>query len=62
MARWEDGRGNEARLKPGPTGASGVAAAEVEFERYEMREGAVHHFELQRRDFFKALGGGIAIL
>ncbi len=62
MARWENGREKEARLKPGPTGVSGVAATEVEFERYEMREGAVHHFELQRRDFFKALGGGIAIL
>ncbi len=62
MARWENGREKEARLKPGPTGTSGLAAVDVEFERYEMREGAVHHFELQRRDFFKALGGGIAIL
>ena len=47
----------------GPTGLIQTSpSAEVEFERYEMRERAVHHFELQRRDFFKAMGGGIAIL
>ena len=62
MARWERDREKETWPKPGPTRDSNVAEAEVKFERYEMREGAVHHFELQRRDFFKALGGGIAIL
>ncbi|HEY2459411.1 MAG TPA: molybdopterin cofactor-binding domain-containing protein [Candidatus Acidoferrum sp.] len=30
-------------------------------ERYELRAGPVHHFELARRDFFKLLGAGIAI-
>jgi nicotinate dehydrogenase subunit B len=33
----------------------------VEPERYEFRAPAVHHFELQRRDFFKFLGAGILI-
>jgi nicotinate dehydrogenase subunit B len=30
-------------------------------ERYELHSGAIHHFNLQRRDFFKVLGAGIAI-
>jgi CO/xanthine dehydrogenase Mo-binding subunit len=30
-------------------------------ERYELHSGAIHHFNLQRRDFFKLLGAGIAI-
>jgi isoquinoline 1-oxidoreductase len=30
-------------------------------ERYELRSGALHHFNLQRRDFFKIMGTGIAI-
>jgi CO/xanthine dehydrogenase Mo-binding subunit len=33
----------------------------IEPERYEFRAPAIHHFELQRRDFFKLLGAGIAI-
>jgi CO/xanthine dehydrogenase Mo-binding subunit len=44
------------------TKTSVVDSAAAELERYEFGEGAVHHFELQRRDFFKALGGGVAIL
>ena len=44
------------------TKASDRDAVDIEFERYEFSEPAVHHFELQRRDFFKALGGGVAIL
>ncbi len=55
-------REKEVRLKPDPTRDASVSAAEMEFERYELRERSLHHFELQRRDFFKALGGGIAIL
>jgi nicotinate dehydrogenase subunit B len=31
-------------------------------ERYEFSEAPVHHFELERRDFFKVMGGGLAIL
>ena len=30
-------------------------------ERYELRSPAIHQFNLQRRDFFKVLGAGIAI-
>jgi nicotinate dehydrogenase subunit B len=62
MARWEDERAKAAGPKHGATHDIGISAAEPEIERYEFREGLVHHFELQRRDFFKALGGGIAIL
>ena len=34
----------------------------VEPERYEFREASSYHFELQRRDFFKALGAGILVV
>jgi CO/xanthine dehydrogenase Mo-binding subunit len=30
-------------------------------ERYELRSSALHQFNLQRRDFFKVMGAGIAI-
>jgi CO/xanthine dehydrogenase Mo-binding subunit len=33
----------------------------VEPERYELRERSLHHFELDRRDFFKLVGGGVAV-
>ena len=33
----------------------------VEPERYELREPPLHHFELDRRDFFKLAGGGVAV-
>jgi CO/xanthine dehydrogenase Mo-binding subunit len=33
----------------------------IEPERYELRSNAMHHFNLQRRDFFKVMGAGIAI-
>src|ERR1700746_1070268 len=33
----------------------------LEPERYELRSSALHHFNLQRRDFFKVMGTGIAI-
>src|SRR5207248_426730 len=39
--------------------ASSLAA--IEPERYELRSPAFHHFNLQRRDFFKVMGAGIAI-
>jgi CO/xanthine dehydrogenase Mo-binding subunit len=31
-------------------------------ERYEFRSGPLHHFALLRRDFFKLVGAGIAVL
>jgi nicotinate dehydrogenase subunit B len=33
----------------------------IEPERYELHSSAIHHFNLQRRDFFKVMGAGIAI-
>jgi CO/xanthine dehydrogenase Mo-binding subunit len=33
----------------------------VEPERYEFRSGSLHHFALDRREFFKLLGAGIAV-
>ena len=33
----------------------------LEPERYEIRSNALHHFSLQRREFFKMMGAGIAI-
>ena len=33
----------------------------IEPERYELRSSAIHQFNLQRRDFFKVMGAGIAI-
>src|SRR5438067_6270377 len=33
-----------------------------EFERYEFREGARHVFELDRREFFKLFGAGLAVV
>src|SRR5205814_8898406 len=33
----------------------------AEPERYELNSPAIHHFNLQRRDFFKVMGAGIAI-
>ncbi len=39
---------------------SGNAAA-IEVERYELRSPALHHFEIERRDFVKIFGAGIAV-
>ena len=33
----------------------------IEPERYELSEPPFHHFELDRRDFFKLVGGGVAV-
>ena len=34
----------------------------LEIERYELFAGPTYHFDLERRDFFKLLGGGIVLL
>src|SRR5260370_5683670 len=34
----------------------------LEPERYELFEGPAHRFALERRDFFKLLGGGLVFL
>jgi nicotinate dehydrogenase subunit B len=33
----------------------------IEVERYELSAGSPYHFELERRDFFKALGAGLFV-
>ncbi len=38
------------------------ASPEIEFERYELREGPAYRFELDRRDFLKAMGGGLLVV
>lgn len=38
-----------------------VRDPEFEFERYELREEPVYRFDLDRREFFKTLGCGIAV-
>jgi isoquinoline 1-oxidoreductase len=35
---------------------------EIELERYELRQPPAYHFELERRDFFKVMGGGLVVL
>ena len=55
-------RGNEDPLltKEGcPEG--GVVPAPLEPERYELNARPTYHFGMPRRDFFKVLGGGIAV-
>src|SRR5262245_19680262 len=42
-----------------------IEKPEIEFERYELDAGPAYHFEMvemERRDFFKTLGGGILII
>ena len=39
----------------------GVVPATLEPERYELNARPTYHFGLPRRDFFKVLGGGIAV-
>ncbi|MGD0126890.1 MAG: molybdopterin cofactor-binding domain-containing protein [Terriglobia bacterium] len=39
----------------------GVVSATLEPERYELNARPVYHFGMPRRDFFKVLGGGIAV-
>ena len=34
----------------------------LEFERYELRSGPAYHFDSDRRDFLKLLGGGLLVL
>jgi nicotinate dehydrogenase subunit B len=46
-------------------GGNKASAAPEKFipepERYELHSTSIHHFNLQRRDFFKVMGAGIAI-
>lgn len=50
-------------IAPGTDSRSGTAPeSAMEPERYEFSAPAVHHFELQRRDFFKFLGAGLLVI
>ena len=44
-----------------PRNLSSSSIDAIEPERYELRSTAIHHFNLQRRDFFKVMGAGIAV-
>jgi isoquinoline 1-oxidoreductase len=39
-----------------------AAHAPLEPERYELTEGSRYHFAVERRDFFKFMGSGVAVL
>src|SRR5262245_25683498 len=45
-----------------PTGNEETEVSQIEFERYELREPARYRFDLERRDFFKVMGGGLVVL
>jgi isoquinoline 1-oxidoreductase len=45
-----------------PLVAGQLGFDEIEFERYELRQPAPYRFELDRRDFFKTMGGGLVVL
>jgi isoquinoline 1-oxidoreductase len=53
-------RTSESRNVLGNKGSAPETSAS-EPERYELRSGAIHRFNLQRRDFCKVMGAGIAI-
>jgi len=54
-------RTSESRNVLGNKGSAAPETSASEPERYELRSGAIHRFNLQRRDFCKVLGAGIAI-
>ncbi|MEO8026928.1 MAG: molybdopterin cofactor-binding domain-containing protein [Bryobacteraceae bacterium] len=47
--------------KPKPL-TSTALENEIEFERYELRGQPVYEFPLDRRDFFRGLGGGLLVI
>lgn len=52
-------------MKPEEVGAPGhpdSQASEIEPERYELSEGARYLFEVDRRDFMRLVGGGLAVV
>jgi nicotinate dehydrogenase subunit B len=54
-------RTSESRKVLGNKGSAAPETSASEPERYELRSGAMHRFNLQRRDFCKVMGAGIAI-
>src|SRR6185503_12262672 len=54
QSRESDERGCEMNDKP-------IDELPFEPERYELQAAPAFHFELDRREFFKALGGGVFV-
>ncbi len=48
--------------KTNPMWEDNFESASFEPERYELYEGPAYHFDLDRRDFFKVVGGGIVVV
>src|SRR5215470_6780991 len=55
-------RSSIEQRQTGPMEFEAPEVDEIEFERYELRGPAAYHFELERRDFFKVMGGGLVVL
>src|SRR5262249_26508973 len=55
-------RENQSSIEQGQIEFDKAEVDEVEIERYELRQPPAYHFELERRDFFKVMGGGLVIL
>jgi isoquinoline 1-oxidoreductase len=60
-ARNEESGVNSQRSSLSLTPDSCLLTPDIEPERYEFFEGPAYQFDLDRRDFFKVLGGGIVV-
>ncbi|HLY62192.1 MAG TPA: molybdopterin cofactor-binding domain-containing protein [Terriglobia bacterium] len=50
-------------IRPAPAGLKpGATTPKIEPERYELFSSPAYHFDLNRREFFKILGGGLLIV
>src|SRR5262249_9230136 len=56
------GEGGAAMNQPRSLTTGDEIGIEIEPERYELREGLAYRFDLDRRGFLKARGGGILVL
>src|SRR5262249_13305004 len=55
-------RDNQSSIEKGKIEFDKAEVDEIEFERYELRQPPRYHFDLERRDFFKVMGGGLVVL
>src|SRR5262249_52214396 len=55
-------RDNQLSIEQGRIEFDKTEVDEIEFERYELRQPPRYHFDLERRDFFKVMGGGLVVL
>src|SRR5262249_51152481 len=56
------GEGGPTMNEPGNITTGIEVPMEIEPERYELWEAPAYRFELDRRDFLKAMGGGLLVL